>query len=115
MSSYRHDGGKKETGIHRVPALVGRKGKPHRFGELFLDLHTTGITRTFARYRGLAPTNAIYDVLQKTYVASETFMPDPSPLDSAEDYLTRVWSTSTGAMIGRRVVPRLDAEHRDRP
>jgi hypothetical protein len=32
-----------EAGIHRIPAPMGRKGKPDGFGELFLDLDTTGI------------------------------------------------------------------------
>ena len=53
----------------------------------------------FARYRELAPTNAVYDVLQKTYVASDSFKPILIR-DSAEDYLTRLWATSTEAMSG---------------
>jgi hypothetical protein len=65
----------------------------------YFSISTPQASLDFARYRELAPTNAVYDVLQKTYVASESFKP-VLVRDSAEDYLTRVWSTSTGTMSG---------------
>ena len=65
----------------------------------YFSISTPQASLDFARYRELAPTNAVYDVLQKTYVASESFKP-LLVRDSAEDYLTRLWSTSTGALGG---------------
>jgi len=65
----------------------------------YFSISTPQASLDFARYRELAPTNAVYDVLQKTYVASESFKPILIR-DSADDYLTRLWSTSTGAMSG---------------
>jgi len=63
----------------------------------FFSISTPQASLDFARYRELAPTNAVYDVLQKTYVASESFKP-VLVRDTAEDYLTRLWSVSTGAL-----------------
>jgi hypothetical protein len=51
----------------------------------------------FARYRELAPTNAIYDVVQRAYLASPSFTPTLIR-DSADDYLTRLWATTAGTM-----------------
>lgn len=51
----------------------------------------------FARYRDLAPTNTVYDVVQKAYLASPSFKPNLIR-DSADDYLTRLWATTTGTM-----------------
>jgi hypothetical protein len=51
----------------------------------------------FARYRELAPTNAIYDVVQRAYIASPSFTPTLIR-DSADDYLTRLWATTAGTM-----------------
>ena len=61
----------------------------------YFSISTPQASLDFARYRELAPTNAVYDVLQKTYVASDSFKPILIR-DSAEDYLTRLWATSTG-------------------
>jgi hypothetical protein len=51
----------------------------------------------FARYRELAPTNAVYDVVQRAYLASPSFTPTLIR-DSADDYLTRLWATTVGTM-----------------
>jgi len=51
----------------------------------------------FARYRELAPTNAVYDVVQRAYLASPSFTPTLIR-DSADDYLTRLWATTAGTM-----------------
>lgn len=61
----------------------------------FFSISIPQASLDFARYRELAPTNAVYDVLQKAYVASDSFKP-VLVRDSAEDYLTRLWSVSTG-------------------
>jgi hypothetical protein len=53
----------------------------------------------FARYRELAPANAIYDVVQRAYLASPSFTPT-LVRDSADDYLTRLWATTAGTMNG---------------
>lgn len=53
----------------------------------------------FARYRELAPTNAVYDVVQRAYTASPSFTPTLIR-DSADDYLTRLWGTTAGTMNG---------------
>ncbi len=65
----------------------------------YFSISTPQASLDLARYRELAPTNAVYDVLQRTYVASESFKPI-LVRDSAEDYLTRVWSTSAGTTSG---------------
>lgn len=49
----------------------------------------------FAKYRELAPGNAVYDVLQKAYVASKAFAPKLARA-STEDYLTRLWAVAAG-------------------
>ena len=51
----------------------------------------------FARYRELAPNNAIYDVVQRAYLAAPSFMPK-LVRDSADDYLTRLWATTAGTL-----------------
>jgi predicted DNA-binding transcriptional regulator YafY len=51
----------------------------------------------FARYRELAPTNVVYDVVQRAYLASPSFTPTLIR-DSADDYLTRVWAATEGTM-----------------
>lgn len=51
----------------------------------------------FARYRELAPANAVYDVVQRAYLASPSFTPTLIR-DSADDYLTRLWATTAGTM-----------------
>ena len=47
----------------------------------------------FAKYRELAPTNAVYDVVQKAYLASSSFTPTLIR-DAADDYLTRLSAAS---------------------
>lgn len=51
----------------------------------------------FARYRELAPTNTDYDVVQKAYLASQSFTPT-LVRNSADDYLTRLWGATAGTM-----------------
>lgn len=63
----------------------------------YFSISTPQASLDFARYRELAPTNAVYDVLQRTYIASDSFKP-LLIRDSSEEYLTRLWATSTGAM-----------------
>ena len=51
----------------------------------------------FARYRELAPTNAVYDVVQKAYLPSPNFTPTLIR-ESADDYLIRLWGATAGTM-----------------
>lgn len=51
----------------------------------------------FARYRELAPTNAVYDVVQKAYLPGPNFTPILIR-ESADDYLIRLWGATAGTM-----------------
>jgi hypothetical protein len=51
----------------------------------------------FARYRELAPTNAVYDVVQKAYLPGPNFTPTLIR-KSADDYLIRLWGATAGTM-----------------
>ena len=51
----------------------------------------------FARYRELAPQNSVYDVVQRTYLASPNFTPRLIAT-SADSYLTRLWGSTAGAI-----------------
>jgi predicted DNA-binding transcriptional regulator YafY len=51
----------------------------------------------FARYRELAPSNAVYDVVQKAYLASPSFTPTLIQ-NSSDAYLTRLWAATAGTM-----------------
>jgi hypothetical protein len=51
----------------------------------------------FARYRELAPQNAVYDVVQRAYVAGSGFKP-VLIASSADSYLTRLWASMAGSI-----------------
>ena len=49
----------------------------------------------FARYREMAPDNAVYDILERAYIASKSFAPVLLKA-STDDYLTRLWAVVSG-------------------
>ena len=51
----------------------------------------------FARYRGLASHNAVYDVVQKAYLAGPNFRPVLITA-SADSYLTLLWASDAGTV-----------------
>jgi hypothetical protein len=49
----------------------------------------------FAKYREIAPTNAVYDVTQRAYLAGPSFTPVLIQ-DAADAYLTPLWAVASG-------------------